>query len=355
MNYLTKKQLAILIFFIPLAFKMAMLPSLLYKECGASFYVGIGIITALEFLQLAVILKIVSFGGFEKIEKTFGKVAKYALALPFLFTIMIKTIIFSAEIFNYTTQYLFYNISPLPIIFALCVTAFYVAVKGAKTIGRIYELSVWLIPLIVIFGVFFGKSELCADYLLPVFENGVTDTIKGLDKYIIYTFDFSPLLFFRIEKGKNLSVIISSVLSVLAVTGCYMIFLVSYGRASFLIPDAFARLASFNTVVSEIGSLDWPSSILWISVSVANIGLKLCAIGEIGSFFNLKKPWLIGLAAVVTAIVLMTALATYDKIIALATSAIRYAVVGIEIVVPIVMLILTKIKLPAEVSLETKN
>lgn len=126
MNYLTKKQLAILVFFIPLAFKMAMLPSLLYKECGASFYVGIGIITAFEFLQLAVILKIVSCGGFEKIEKSFGKVAKYALALPFLFTVMVKTIIFSAEVFNYTTRYLFYNISPC-LLFSLCVLLHFIS------------------------------------------------------------------------------------------------------------------------------------------------------------------------------------------------------------------------------------
>lgn len=355
MNYLTKKQLSILIFFIPLAFKMAMLPSLLYAECGATFYVGIGLITALEFVQLGIILKIDSAGGFSRIEKLYGKWLKILLSMPFLLSILIKTLIFSAEIYHYVSGYLFYNISSAPIIVTLCLIAFYVAVKGAKTVGRIYELSIWFIPIIIIFGIFFGKADLNADYLLPLFDDGVMPVVSGLDKYIIYTFDFSPLLFFRTEKGKNRSVVICSILSVIAITGCYMVFLVSYGRASFLIPDAFARLALFNTVVSEIGSLDWPSAILWITVALCNISLKLAAVGEIGSFVAIKKPISIGISAAASCFLLVFLLNSYEKVLSFATSWVRYVVVGIEIILPIIILALLKTKQTKEVCLEAQN
>ncbi|MGN1042437.1 MAG: GerAB/ArcD/ProY family transporter [Christensenellales bacterium] len=354
MNYLTKKQLSIMAFFIPLAFKMAMLPSLLYKECGADFYFAVGIITAIEFLQLAVILKVVDLGGFDGVEEKFGKTAKRILALPFLLSVFIKIIVFTAEIYYYTEQYLFYNISSAPIIISLCMVFFYMALKGAKTIGRIYELSIWLVPIIILLGIFFGKAELCSDYLLPVFSDGLKGMFDGLDKYIIYTFDFSPLLFFKIEKGKKTSVVFSAILCVIAVTASYMVFLASYGRASFLIPDAFARLASFNTVVSEIGSLDWPSALLWLTVTIANVALKFCCIGRLGSFFGIKKQVSLAATAIATGAILLFVLETYKKTLELATNPVRYAVVAIEIVIPLIMLLLFSIK-KQEASLEPQN
>jgi len=355
MNCLSNKHLAIMAFFIPLTFKAAMLPSLLYQECGADFYIGIGIITVIEFLQLAVILKILSLGGLEGLEEKYGIWAKRLVAVPFLLSMFVKILLFSAEISHYVTQYLFYNISFIPIIGILCITVFYAALKGAKTIGRILELSVWLVPLIIIFGIFFGKANLCGDFLAPLFTDGVTDMVKGLDKYLVYAFDFSPLLFFSVRKGKKISVVVASVLSVIAVVGTYMIFLVSYGRASFLVPEAFARLASFNTVISEIGSLDWPSALLWLAVGVCNISLKFCAIAETGTYFGIKRKPTLFITVTAAGILLITLLNTFRKTVDFVTGPIRYVVIAIEVIVPIIILVMCLAKKQEEFASETQN
>ena len=136
MNYLTKTQLAIIVFFVPLVFKMAMLPSLFYEACGPDSYIGIAMITAVEFLQMGLVLFVVSKGGMEGIAALYGKNLQRLLAAPLIFVMIIKSLVFITEIQTYVCDYLFYNISPFPIICAIMVVIFYLALKGAKTIYR---------------------------------------------------------------------------------------------------------------------------------------------------------------------------------------------------------------------------
>lgn len=354
MNYLTKKQLSIIIFFIPLVFKMAMLPALFYKESGTDSYIGIALITAVEFLQMWLVLFIASKGGMHGIKQLYGKNAVRLVSLPLLFVMGTKSIVFLTEIYTYVCDFLFYNISATPIIVALLIVVFYLALKGAKAIGRIFELSIWIVPLIVLVGVLFGKVTLRAEYLTPLFTDGAGKMFSGIDTYLIYTFDFSPLLFFRIEPRKHLRVAVSAVACILVVTGCYMVLIASYGRATFLVNDAFARLASFNTVVSEIGSLDWPSALLWLTTSVGNLALKLAAMGQILKYFNIKRSIGLGGVCLALGILLLFVFTGFKDVLSIVRSPVRYAVIGIEIAVPIIMLVLYAIKQNRqEASLET--
>lgn len=344
MNYLTKKQLSIIVFFVPLVFKMALLPSLLYKESGADSYISIAVIATVEFLQMGLVLFVASKGGMHGIKELYGQNVQRILALPLVFVMGVKCVVFITEIYTYVCDYLFYNISVTPVIILLLLVFFYLALKGVKTIGRLFELAIWLIPIIVLFGVIFGKVTLYPQYLTPLFENGASGFFGGLDKYILYAFDFSPLLFFKIEKKKNVRIIISSVLCVIALTGCYIVLIASYGRATFLVNSAFARLASFNTVISEIGSLDWPSILLWLTTSICTLALKFAAMGETVKYFNIKKSIGLGGICIVIGILLLWVFPGLKDAIRLATSAVRYVVIGIELAIPIIMLALFGIK-----------
>ena len=344
MNVLSKNQLAIIIFFIPLVFKMSMLPGLLYEVAGTDSYFAIGILTIAEFLQMWLVLFVVSRGGMAGIREKYGKTLALFLSIPFLFVMGVKTILFVTEIYYYIGDYLFYNVSSFPIIAATLLIIFYLAVKGAKAIGRIFELSVWLIPVIIAFGIIFGKVKLYPQYLTPLFENGFLPTLNGIDKYLIYAFDFSPLLFFKVEQKKNLRIAVWSLLCVITVIICYIVLIASYGRATFLIGDAFAHLASFNVVVSEIGSLDWPSAILWIVTSVGTVALKLAAMGDIVAETKLNRNIGIGLLTIIMGILILFLFDGFEKILSFVISPVKYVVIGIEIAVPIIMLCLYAVK-----------
>lgn len=354
MNYLTKNQLAIIIFFLPLVFKMSMLPSLLYETSGADSYFAIGLITAIEFLQMWLVLYVVDKGGIAGIKELYGKAVAIAISLPFFLVMGLKSVLFVTEIYVYVGDYLFYNVSFMPLIVSLLIIVCYLASKGAKTIGRIFELSVWLIPIIILLGVLFGKVKLYPQYLTPLFDNGFGTVIKGIDKYIIYAFDFSPLLFFRVEKKKNVRVLIGSLACVIAVVSCYIVLIASYGRATFLITDAFAHLASFNVVISEIGSLDWPSAILWLTTSIGNVALKISAMSDILAEMKIKKNAGAFVLTLAIGLIIIFLTKGFDPILDFATGPVKYVVIGIEILAPIIILALYAVK-KKEVRLEAAN
>lgn len=344
MNYLTKKQLSIIIFFIPMVFKMSMLPSMLFEESGFAGYFAITLITTIEFLQMGLVLFVVSNGGIGGLKRTYNIHTARAIAFPLLFVMGVKCLIFITEIYYYVCHFMFYNVSSFPVIVAVLLTLFYLGSKGAKAIGRVFELSIWLIPLILLLGLFFGKASLQFSYLTHIFDDGFSPVLRGIDKYLLYTFDFSPLLFFKIEPKKNGRILFSSAASVGIMTSCYCLFYATYGRASYLFDDAFAKLASFDTVISEIGTLDLPSVLLWLTSSIGNIALKFVAMAEILKLFKIKRQW--GLTAItsVLAVLLVFVYSNFEKISAIVVHPVRYVVIGIELAVPVVLLVLYAVK-----------
>ena len=208
---------------------------------------------------------------------------------------------------------------------------------------RLFEIAVWLIPLIIIFGVFFGELQLESGYLTPLFEDGFSTYSSTIGKFLIYTFDFSPLLYAKIKIKKARNIVVCSILSTLTVIFCYALLYSAYGNASVLASYGFARLGTFHTVVSEIGSLDWPSSILWLMVAVLSLSFKINAVDRIMKEFKIPK---IGTALFLigASIVLILKIETIADAIQLVTGGIQYAVFACEIVVPLIVLILYAIK-----------
>ncbi len=342
MNEISDRQLSIMVFFIPLVFKMAMLPSLLYETAGVDGYICVSLFAVVEFLQLAVVLFVCNRGGMEAIGKRYGKGVYRLLATPFLFVIFIKSVIFVSEITRYVTSFLFYNIVSVPIVLTAILLCYYLGYKGAKSIARLFELTVWLVPVIVLMGILFGKATLEFDYIRPVFANGFSPIGQAVKKYLIYTFDFSPLLFCKLKIKRKRGIVFSSVFCVVMLVVCYMVLYARYGRASFLADCAFARLASFDTVISEIGSLDWISSVLWLSVSLLDLGLKAYAVGQIGTGYGCK-PYVFNAAfAIALGCTVSLVWNSFEKALDFVTCGVQYAVFAVEIAVPSVMLALCK-------------
>ena len=344
MNEINGKQLSVMIFFIPLVFKMSMLPSYLYGTAGVDGYVIIGLLSTVEFIQLWAVLFVCQKGGMAGIREKYGDVVYFIIACPLLLVVFVKSVLFITEIVNYVSTFLFYNIVDTPVILTLILICYYFANKGARTVARIFETTVWLIPVIIIAGLAFGETDLSGECLLSVFPDGGRAIPEAISKYLIYTFDFSPLLFCKIKIKRKIGIGLFSALGVAALVGCYMIFYCRYGRASFLIDCAFARLASFDTVISEVGSLDWISCILWITTAILNLSIKFNAVAEIGTGLKIKREIGLGAFCIALAVVLLKVYVNMEEAFLLATSGIRFAVFGIEIAVPLVMLILLSIK-----------
>lgn len=344
MNDINQRQLSVMIFFIPLVFKMSMLPSYLYKTVGVDGYLIVGLFALLEFLQLWTVLYVCKKGGMQALRLQYGDAVYRLVSCPLLIVIFIKCVLFSTEIVNYLSTFLFYNIIDTPILLTLLLICFYFSYKGARSIARIFELTVWLLPVILLMGIIFGETDIRGDSLLAVFPDGGTSIVPAMGRYLIYTFDFSPLLFCNVKIKKKGSIALFSLFSILVLMGCYMLFYCRYGRASFLIDCAFARLASFDTVISEVGSLDWISCILWVTVAILNLALKLNAVAEIGVNLRCKRWFFSGAFCLALLIVLLKVWMNMEEALALSTGGVQYLVFGIEIAVPLVMICLFEAK-----------
>jgi hypothetical protein len=307
-------------------------------------------VVLVEYLQLAVVLAVCDKGGLEGIKEKYGAGVYCAISIPLLFVIFIKMIIFLQETAFYICSFLFYNISEISIILALLLTCFYLGIKGARTIGRGYEVCIWIIPIIAIFGIAFGKIDLEEIYLTPIFEAGANTYISAIGKYLVYMFDFSPLLFVKIKTARPASLVVSSLLATICVSGCYALFIATYGNAAGQANCAFARLATFNTVESEIGSLDWPSTLLWITTGVLSLSLKMNAVEHTFNAMKIKK---FGSAAfcIALAIVLIFKITTIIDAINATTNGVQYAVFGVEMTIPIIALCLISAKKNEETKL----
>lgn len=344
MNDVKSSQLAIVVFFMPLAFRIAMLPSILGKIAGTSSYIAIGIIGILDFLQLLIILAILKFGGFKEIKDKYGKTAQRILALPFFLVFSVKAILFVTEIAHYTCNTFFYNAKYMPILGIIIITICYLSTRGARCLSRLCTLSIWMLPIIILVGISYGNLNLKPEYLFPFRDKSFSDMLSAVWHYSIYSFGYSALLFINLNDTKRKAIIIGSIINIVFLVGWYAIFIASYGYATYIIPNSFSVLMTFNTVISEVGSLELYSSILWLFISITNLSFKIFALGEIAGMFNINKTISITVLGALLFGVCLTIFSTYEKALELCEGFVKYIITAISVIIPIIMGIMLSVK-----------
>ena len=332
MNELSTRQVSIMIVFLPLVFKLATLPSLLYDKAGPTAYILIAILVIIELLQMLLVIFVCNQGGMEGIKERYGSTVYRVISIPMLH-----------EISTYVTSFLFYNSREFGSIMLILITALYIGIKGGRAIGRLFEVIVWIAPLVFLLGLFYGKLEFNEVHLNPLFNQNGDIYLDAIGKYLIYAFDFSPLLFMKVSIKKATPIAISSAVCFISVVGCYILLYGVYGNASSYVHSAFSRLASFNSAVSETGSLDWPSGLLWITSGILNVALKIGGVSVIMDNFHMKKVGTT-IFALIIAIIMYYLLRTFDAMLEFCTGGVQYAVVIIEIGLPILLLLLYMVK-----------
>lgn len=343
-NKVEKRQLGFLVFFVPIIFKVAMLPSMLTKEMGNDAWLGILTMLILEFIQLYFIVGVVKEGGILALKEKIGKGWYLLLTVPLLLVFGVKTIVYVAEGINYVSTFLFYNTQKINVTILLMIAIGYLAVAGVNTMGRLSEILVWALPTILLVGLSFGEVRLKPEYVAPVLTNGYLPVLKGIGKYMMWTFDLTPLLFCNmIDKHPKRPLLpIAAVVCTVAITVFYLLFIMNYGGSAEYIEHAFAALAAFNVVNTEIGSIDWPTITIWMGMMLIALGLKAYGAGRIGEGFGV--PYRIGTSifVAIATILCLFVFHNLEKGIALGISAMKYIVIAIDCLVPVVAFTILK-------------
>lgn len=332
-----RRQLALLVFFIPVVFKISMLPSLLAEAAGNDSLFAVGFLILFEAAHLAVIMTVLNLGGIKAIKDRWGNIPTLLMTLPLMFVFVLKAAVFGMEIVNYVSLFLFYNTTNFGVSGVLILIFFYVASGGPRTFGRLCEFTLLFLPLIVLLGVLFGKIDLRFDYVLPLFAKGAAPVFSSIDRHLFWAFDFSPLMFFNLsesetQKRKKLPVVLIGItVAFFMVIGFFTLFIASYGNAAPIIDNAFARLASFNVVSTQIGSIEWPSVIVWLTSAILCIALKCYAGGKTLEYARIPPRVGIGITTAAVGALMLFVFSGINDVLDVARSVLRYVTVGIEI------------------------
>ncbi len=306
-----------------------------------------------EIVQLLFIVKVDKLGGFPAIKEKYGNIVYFTLSVPILLILLLKTGVYTAETNSYANSYLFYNLSTRGVGIIVILAACYIAVKGAKGIGRMMELLLWLVPIGIIIGALFGKLKLTPLYALPIGANGIVPIASGYDATLFWTLDFSPLLFLKIREDTSIQkrkrskfpwVPICTAATATCMVALYLLYVMNYGNAGHLVDTAFSSLGAFNVVNTEIGSIDWPAITLWLSIAIVSLALKLFGTGKALSSFKLKFPLAVLLSALVIIALSQFAFYNLERAFDLALSKVRYAVFTLELIIPMMTFILLDLK-----------
>lgn len=341
-NLITKRQYGLMVFFIPFVFKFSVLPALLSETAGRDVWLSVFLIMLTDFIQLLFIVKVDNLGGLSALKERYGNTTYYALTVPLMLVLVLKASVYTSETTSYANSYLFYNITTKSVGIIVVVASSYLAVKGAKGLGRIMEIILWLVPVALIIGALFGKLELEPSYVLPIGANGISPVAIAYDDALFWIMDFSPLLFLKIndkplpkrKKSKFPWVLASSLCSILFMTLLYLFYVMNYGEAGHLVDTAFSSLGAFNVVNTEIGSIDWPAITLWLTIAIISLALKIFGSAKVLSSFRISFPIAVIVIGVAVSVLSQVLFYNLERAFSLATSFVKYIVLGIELFVP---------------------
>ncbi len=344
-----KRQYAILALFLPLAFKISMLPAAVCTSSGRDSWVTIAFFALSEIAVLGIIVGVEKLGGIGKIKEAYGTPVYLALVTPLLFNAVVKVSVYLAEVNAYIGSYLFYNIPVEGVCAVFMIFTVYCALRGAKCLARLGELALWVVPIVVIVGAIFGKIDLKPYYVAPVCADGLAPVFGALGRYLFWGFDLSPLLFFRVRRDEELPrekrtrfpwIALSAGLYFVIIVGLYLVFIMNYGGGGHLVSFAFSSLGAFSMVNTEIGSIDWPAITLWLTVSVIAIAVKIYSGAKVLSEYKIKHEIAAPIVGVACYILTSTAFSDTTKSFAFAEGTARYVVTAVNVGVPIIAAVL---------------
>ena len=338
-NKLYIRQFYILAFISVATFKIGVLPSLLYRQAQSSSLLSMLIMMILEMFIFLILIEISSHGSILEVDIPIS--IKTPLLLLALLSLFIKLNIYLSEGSIFVKNYVFDEIGLLFVVVPMAICLLYVSSKGFTSIGKTAEIIIWFILVAIFFDIIFAKIE-SMDIKLD--KMSISTSIVAIDEYIFWFGDFTPFLLITLTKpyGKNKYKVLFLIGIVLLPTLAMLFFIIMYKSAGVDIEYAFAKLAVYNRFSNIIGRFDLLTIISFLCAMFIKLSLIFVSIIEILNYFFKRKNIFGIILAIVISCLTILIFNNLTTTISIATSFIKYIVVSIEFLLPIVVFILQR-------------
>ncbi len=260
------------------AYKLAMLPSYMASQSGRDMWLVCLCMLLIDIAVLSLIYIIKSRVGLLEFKSKALRVITCCIALGLSLYFIIQASLSATETVEYMLQSFFDGNDRLQMIVPLAVLAGYFAYKGEKSLGRSAEIFIWSLVITVGISVVFNRAELSFDAILPVLdENAQEKLLRGRFTFLWFG-DYLPFLFIDIrdrKKSRPALVLVGGVGIALATSALFAVFTMQWGDITESVPNAFARLAGYNFISSDVGKADWIAILHWIVACALKLSLLL--------------------------------------------------------------------------------
>lgn len=271
MKEVTTRQFIIIAIIVMLTSKFVTMPSIIFaaasKDAIFSIIIGISIELLLIFLITCVIKKNQDTNLFQLLKKKFSKFGAYII-LFILFVYIFARLLFSfQELYSFFTELLYDEFSPIIFAVPTFFVTGYLAYKGARTIGRTYEIILPFIIFGIVIALVSNFEFLKFDTNLPYFENGFLPVLQGLGEGAFYFGNSICLLFFvgkvKITKSNFISktMITLGVTALIIVCVCFIFYDV-FGMSMYYTYFALTEYSQYDPFILELQRLVWLSAIV---------------------------------------------------------------------------------------------
>lgn len=344
-NVIYTNQFAVIAFVVMIAFKISMLPSYLYETVGNDSWIIIGILLLLDVAMFCATLYI---------AKRINLLADdskwlYPIHLLIYSYIMIRIVVLYSGLITYTSDSLFDQGRIDFIIIAFAFVIPYIVSRGGNTIARLFEIIFYFLLAILIVMILTPSFKWDLTELTPIFGGKNHDLAGGFTNYAVWFGDYITLFYFTVKDNKNkilnkAALPVSLVVSSVAVVLFYVAFIAVYGEAGSLVHFAFNRMSVFNTLSELLGATNFLSILVWMLMSLLQIILMFyaatCALARL-----IKSKTI----AIIFNILLVSFVEWFwvqklENAHNFAIGGIKYFILTCQFVIPIALLVYTKIR-----------
>lgn len=327
------RQLALLAFIASFTFKVVMLPQYLTGVAGRQSAIVMAYMMAIEVGMFFVIYGIISRTSL--LDSAMPAALKAVFIALIVFSSGIKSSVLIAESVSYISTTLFDDGLWRLVILALMPTLMFIAYKGANVIARTAQIIFWVVAVSLLFNILFAQFKGDIGNLFPMrFDASV---MSAGDRHMIWFGDFTPFLFVTVaqpaRKQKSGLAIIMPLLFVLTV-GFMIVFISVYGGGGILVSNAFNKIGIFNRISMLLGTVDFPTVCSWLMMAIIKLSVILYAIIEGITYYVKRRGWVSVAVGLALGLAIFFGLKNLDRTYKFATSWIRYAVGGIEYLLP---------------------
>lgn len=312
---MSRRQYVVTAMLVTIAFKMSQFPSVMNEIAGQQGILTLILLMCVELFILFSVYSISERGGLSNcLPKNW--LSKVLICLLLLF-FTVKLIINITEILTFSLSNLFESIRWVPVLCAVVIVTMSLGRKKAFSIGRVSQVALYVGLAAVIFNILFSSSAPEPSGFFPLYDNQPKRLFSGLVRQLWTIGDSLPLVFIAIKQAPHDTTKVRGgillVLGTAFVLGFYTLCVAIYGRSLFQVGNIVGRIALFNSISEELGSLDLPLISAWLFASIINLGILF--MGAKNAINNISKNhWLYTGFGVIILILIISVFNSYSVV-----------------------------------------